>query len=53
MIGHLFVSHVSGFFAGHVTAATVLLIGMVPGDEGWFPMAGEASASEISDALFG
>ena len=53
MVGHLFMGHVSAFFARHVTAATVWLIGVVPGDEGWCSMAGEASASEIRDTLFG
>jgi hypothetical protein len=53
MIGHLFVGHVSCCLPGHVTAATGWLIGVVFGDEGWCSMAGEASASEISDPLFG
>jgi hypothetical protein len=53
MVGHLFVGYVPGFFAGHVAAATVRLIGMVLGDEGWRSMAGETSASEISNPLFG
>ena len=37
MVGHLFVGHVSGFFAGHVTSATVWLIGVVLGDKDWAP----------------
>jgi hypothetical protein len=36
-----------------VTLATVWLIGVVPGDKGWCSMASEASASEITDTLFG
>ena len=53
VVSHLFVGHVFCFFTGHVTAATVGLIRMVFGDEGRRSMAGEASASEISNPLFG
>jgi hypothetical protein len=52
MVGHLFVGYVSGFFAGHVAAATVRLIGMVLGYERRRTMAGKTSTSEISDSLF-
>ncbi len=52
MVGHLFVSHVCGFFAGHVTADTVRLVGMVFGDEGRFSVTGEASVSKINASLF-
>src|SRR5580704_14712478 len=53
VVGHLFVGHVTRFFAGHVTAAAVRLIEVVLADKGWGPMAGKASASEICDPLFG
>ena len=53
MVGHLFVGNISGFFAGHVAAATVRLIRMVRGDESRRTMAGETTASKISDPLSG
>ncbi len=53
VVGDLLMGHVSGFFARHVTAAAVRLIGVVLGNKGWGTMAGKAAASEVGDPLLG
>jgi hypothetical protein len=53
MIGDLLMSHVAGFFPGHVAAAAVRLIRVVLADESRLSVAGKTSASKIGDPLFG